>query len=66
MTDEQHRAHHDLGGVAKFLCEQINTASHVLDDFDGTVYAIRGILGAKGIMSVDELRRSIEAIPEVE
>ncbi len=28
--------------------------------------AIRGLLGAKGVMSVDELRRGIEAIPEAE
>jgi len=62
----EQRAHHDMGGVAKFLCEPIDTSPHALDDFDREVDAIRGILGAKGVMSVDELRRGIEAIPEAE
>ncbi len=64
MSDR--RAHHDMGGVAKFLCEPIDPDAHALDDFDREVDAIRGILGAKSIMSVDELRRGIEAIPEAE
>lgn len=58
------RAHHDLGGVRRFLCEPIDLAPHELTDSDRTVDAIRQILGAKGVMSVDELRRGIEAIPE--
>jgi hypothetical protein len=60
------RAHHDMGGVSKFLCEPIDTAPHGLTAFDKEVDAIRQILGAKGVMSVDELRRGIEAIPEAE
>lgn len=64
MSDN--RSHHDMGGVPKFLCEPIDTSAHALNDFDRQVDAIRGILGAKGIMSVDELRRGIEAIPESE
>ena len=64
MTESEYRAHHDMGGVTKFLCEPIDMSVHVLDDFDRTVDALRGILGAKGIVSVDELRRGIEAIPE--
>ena len=66
MSDaaEDHRAHHDMGGVPKFLCEPIDTGAHALNDFDREVDAIRGLLGAKGVMSVDELRRGIEAIPE--
>ena len=64
--DNPHRAHHDMGGVSKFLCEPIDTGAHALDDFDREVDAIRGLLGAKGVMSVDELRRGIEAIPEAE
>jgi hypothetical protein len=55
-----------MGGVSKFLCEPIDTAPHGLTDFDKEVDAIRQILGAKGVMSVDELRRGIEAIPEAE
>ncbi len=60
------RAHHDMGGVAKFLCEPIETGPHALTEFDREVDAIRQLLGARGVMSVDELRRGIEAIPEAE
>ena len=60
------RAHHDLGGVAKYACEPIDTEPHALTDFDRTVDALRQILSAKGLMTVDELRRGIEAIPEAE
>ncbi len=63
---ESARSHHDMGGVSKFLCEPIDTAPHGLTAFDKEVDAIRQILGAKGVMSVDELRRGIEAIPEAE
>ena len=63
---ESRRAHHDMGGVSKFMCEPIDTGTHALTQFDREVDAIRGILGAKGVMSVDELRRGIEAIPEDE
>jgi nitrile hydratase subunit beta len=66
MDKDTPRAHHDLGGVAKFMCEAVDTTPHALTDFDKQVDAIRGILGAKGIMTVDELRRGIEAIPEAE
>ncbi len=58
------RAHHDMGGVSKFLCEPIDTEPHTLTAFDREVDAIRQILGAKGVMSVDELRRGIESLPE--
>jgi hypothetical protein len=64
QPNEPARAHHDMGGVSKFLCEPIDTEAHALTQFDREVDAIRGILGAKGVMSVDELRRGIEAIPE--
>ncbi len=57
---------HDMGGVSKFMCEAVDTEPHALTDFDREVDAIRGILGAKKVMSVDELRRGIEAIPEAE
>ena len=61
-NDELPRAHHDLGGVPKFLCEPVDVEPHALTDFDKEVDAIRQILGAKKVMSVDELRRGIEAI----
>ena len=66
MSETSPRAHHDLGGVSRFLCEAIDTEPHALTEFDRTVDAIRQILGAKGVMSVDELRRGIEAIPEAD
>ena len=52
--------------MPRFLCEPIDIGVHVLTPFDREVDAIRGLLGGKGIMSVDELRRGIEAIPEAE
>nr|WP_294512585.1 SH3-like domain-containing protein [uncultured Rhodopila sp.] len=62
----QNRAHHDLGGVAKFMCEPVDTEPHELTDFDREVDALRQLLSAKQLMTVDELRRGIEAIPEAE
>lgn len=66
MSQTSQRAMHDLGGVSRFLCEPIDTEPHTLTEFDRTVDALRQILGAKNIMSVDELRRGIEAIPEAD
>ena len=37
-----------------------------LTDFDKEVDALRAILGMKRVMTVDELRRGIEAIPEAD
>ncbi len=64
MDKDVPRAPHDLGGVSKFVCEPVDVTPHTLTDFDKEVDALRGVLGAKGIMTVDELRRGIEAIPE--
>lgn len=66
MDKDVPRAHHDLGGVAKFMCEPVDIAPHGLTDFDREVDALRQMLAAKQLMSVDELRRGIEAIPEAE
>ncbi len=66
MEPDGPRAHHDLGGVTKFMCEAVDIEPHALTEFDREVDALRQILGAKGVMSVDELRRGIEAIPEAE
>jgi hypothetical protein len=55
---------HDIGGVSRFLCEPVDPSPHTLTAFDREVDAIRQILGMKKIMSVDELRRGIEALPE--
>ena len=64
--DATPRAMHDMGGVSKFMCELVDTEPHALTDFDREVDAIRGLLGARKIMSVDEMRRHIEAIPEAD
>jgi hypothetical protein len=66
MDKETQRAHHDMGGVAKFICEPVDVEPHGLDDFDREVDALRQLLSARQLMSVDELRRGIEAIPEAE
>ena len=66
MEDDRQRAHHDLGGVRKFMCDAVDKEPHDLTAFDKEVDALRQILGRKGVMSVDELRRGIEAIPEDE
>ena len=64
IDTERPRAHHDLGGVPRFLCEEIDIEPHELTDFDREVDALRQLLSAKGLMTVDELRRGIEEIPE--
>jgi hypothetical protein len=66
MDKDVPRAHHDLGGVSKFLCEPVDLEPHGLTDFDKEVDALRQILGAKQVMSVDELRRGVESIPEAD
>ena len=57
---------HDIGGVSRFLCEPVDPSPHTLTEFDKQVDAIRQILGMKKVMSVDELRRGIEALPEAD
>lgn len=64
--DDPRRAHHDMGGVPRFLCEEIDTGPHGLTEFDREVDALRQLLALKGLMSVDELRRGIEEIPEAD
>jgi hypothetical protein len=64
--DHPGRAHHDLGGVSRYLCAPVDIEPHALTVFDRRVDALRQLLSAKGLMSVDELRRGIEAIPETE
>jgi nitrile hydratase subunit beta len=66
MDKDVPRAHHDLGGAPKFLCEPVDVEPHALTEFDKEVDALRGVLGMKRVMTVDELRRGIESIPEAE
>lgn len=55
-----------MGGVSKYLCEPVDAEPHALSDFDREVDALRQTLALKGLMTVDELRRGIEEIPEEE
>ena len=48
------------------MCEAVDTEPHALTEFDRDVDALRQVLAAKKLMTVDELRRGIEAIPEAE
>jgi nitrile hydratase subunit beta len=66
MDNDDKRSHHDLGGVSKFMCEAVEIEPHALTAFDRQVDALSGVLRAKQMMTVDEMRRGIEAIPEAE
>ncbi len=66
MPEDAPRAMHDLGGVSKFMCDAVDTEPHALTQFDRDVDALRQLLSAQGLMTVDELRRGIEAIPEAD
>jgi nitrile hydratase subunit beta len=66
MDKEVLRAHHDLGGASKFMCEPVDIAPHGLTAFDREVDALRQVLALKKLGTVDELRRGVEAIPEAE
>jgi hypothetical protein len=68
MTDETPPpAPHDLGGDPRFRCTPVEPdADAPPDPFGKRVDALRQLLAQKGLMSVDELRRGIEAIPEAE
>ena len=57
---------HDIGGVSRFMCDPVDPSPHTLTEFDKQVDALRQILGMKQVMSGDELRRGVEAIPEAE
>jgi nitrile hydratase subunit beta len=60
-------ATHDLGGAMRFRCTPVDPEDDAPPDaFGKRVDALRQILSQKGLMSVDELRRGIEAIPEAE
>ena len=52
---------HDMGGQPND--DPINQAEHVLMDWERRIDSIRGVLGDKGYLGVDELRRAIEALP---
>ncbi len=58
-------ATHDIGGATRFRCTPVEPDDEAPPDaFGKRVDALRQLLAQKGLMSVDELRRGIEAIPE--
>jgi nitrile hydratase len=58
---------HDLGGAIRFRCTPVEPDEHVQPDpFGKRVDALRQLLGGKGLMTVDEMRRGIESLPEAE
>ena len=59
-------ATHDMGGAQRFRCTPVERDEEPPDAFGRRVDALRQILARKGLMTVDELRRGIESIPEDE
>ncbi|NMJ42996.1 nitrile hydratase subunit beta [Roseomonas sp. JC162] len=59
-------ATHDIGGLARFHCTPVEHDEVPPDGFGRKVDALRQVLAQKGLMTVDELRRGIESIPEPE
>jgi nitrile hydratase len=67
QDDRPAPATHDLGGASRFRCTPVDPEDDAPPDaFGKRVDALRQLLAQKGLMSVDELRRGIEAIPEAE
>ena len=52
---------HDMGGRPNG--DPIDQSEHVLMDWERRIDSIRGVLGDKGLVGVDELRRAIEGLP---
>ena len=52
---------HDMGGRPN--SDPIDQGEHVLMDWERRIDSIRGVLGEKGLVGVDELRRAIEGLP---
>ncbi len=60
-------ATHDLGGSVRFRCTPVEPDDEAPPDpFGKRVDALRQLLAQQGLMTVDELRRGVEAIPEAE
>jgi hypothetical protein len=51
---------HDMGGRPND--DPIDQGEHVLMDWERRIDSIRGVLGDKGYLGVDELRRAIEGL----
>jgi hypothetical protein len=52
---------HDMGGSPG---GPVDRGQHEVEDWERLADAINGALGAKGLQSTDELRRSIESLEE--
>ncbi len=60
-------ATHDIGGAARFRCTPVEPDDDAPpDEFGKRVDALRQLLAQRKLMTVDELRRGIEAMPEAE
>ena len=57
---------HDMGGLSRFRCSPVERDEAPPDAFGKRVDALRQVLAAKKLMTVDEMRRCIESIPEDE
>ena len=65
--DAPNPATHDLGGAARFRCTPVEPDDEAPpDEFGKRVDALRQLLAQRKLMTVDELRRGIEAMPEAE
>ena len=62
--DPRTPATHDIGGLARFHCTPVEHDEVPPDAFGKKVDALRQVLAQKRLMTVDELRRGIESIPE--
>ena len=51
---------HDMGGQPND--DPIDQSEHILMDWERRIDSIRGVLGDKGLVGVDELRRAIEGL----
>ena len=67
MSDTPAPAPHDLGGAVRFRCTPVDPDDDAPPDaFGKRVDALRQLLAVKRLMTVDELRRGIESLPEAE
>ena len=64
--DRRTPATHDMGGAQRFRCTPVERDEEPPDEFGKRVDALRQLLAQKKLMTVDELRRGIESIPEDE
>lgn len=55
--------HHDVAGNTELILQHIDKSESPIQLWEKQVHAMLGILSAKGLMNVDELRRGIEALP---